>query len=239
MIKNIIYVVFCFTLIGLANAAEVTIVNVKGNVRVRYGIEEQWQAAKTGMVLRSIDTILSGSDGQVKLELSSGKIFEMDNDTYLDIVDLKNIDEQELFLFLMSKKVQKIEKSDSKNRLKIGNVSVVHGNSKVQADSSENDEKVSNWSKQETNGAVSLYLQKFYPNTIVKMKKLMSKYSALENQGKLYYYLAKSFDALDMKGQARENYQVVMKIYQNKDTLTAEEKNRFTDSEQALNSLKQ
>ena len=82
----------------------------------------------------------------------------------------ETIDQQELFLFLMSKKIRKIEKLNSNNRLKIGNVSVVHGNSKVQSDSSENKRIVSNWSKQETNGAVSLFVQKFYPNTIIKLK---------------------------------------------------------------------
>ena len=239
LVKNIVLVIFCFALIGLAAAAEVTVVDVKGDVKVRYGIEEQWQPAKAGMVLRNIDTILSGSGGQVKLELNNGKIFEMNSNTYLDIVDLKTIDEQELFLFLMSKKIRKIEKPNTDNRLKIGNVSVVHGNSKVQSDSGGNMSETSNWYEQETNGAVSLYVQKFYPNTVIKLKKMMGKYTVLENKGKLYYYLAKSFDALDMKGQARENFQVVVEIYQNQDTLTTEEKTRLKEAREALERLQQ
>jgi len=67
----------------------------------------------------------------------------------------------------------------------------------------------------------------------------MNKYSALENKEKLYYYMAKSFDALDMKGQARENYRVVVKIYENKDTLTAEENDRYKETSKALERLEQ
>lgn len=239
LVKNIILIVFCFALLGLAAAAEVTVVDVKGDVKVRYGIEEKWQPAKAGMVLRNIDTILSGNNGQVKLELNNGKIFKMSSNIYLDIVDLKTIDEQELFLFLMSKKIKKIEKPDTDNRLKIGNVSVVHGNSKVQSDSGINGSETSNWSEQETNGAVSLYVHKFYPNTVVKLKKMMSKYSVLKNKGKLYYYLAKSFEALDMKGQARENFRTVVDIYQIQDTLTTDEKTRLKEAREALEILQQ
>jgi hypothetical protein len=239
LIKSIIFSVFCFSIISFAATADVTLVDVKGDVKVRYGIEEQWHPAKSGMVLKNTDTILSGNDGQVKLNLSNGKTFNMAGNTYLDIVDLKNITEQELFLFLMSKKIQRIEKPDSDNRLKISNVSVVHGVSQVQSESTEDTGKVSNWSKHETNGAVSLYVQNFFPNTIVKLTKIINKYSDSENKGKLYYYLAKSFDALDMKGQARENFQTVMEIYKDKDELTTEEKTRYEEAGDALDRLKQ
>jgi len=238
LVKNIIVFIFCFYLIGVAASVEVKVQNVKGDVKVRYGVEEQWHPAKAGMVLRDIDTILSGSNGQVKLELGNGKIFEIDNNTYLDIVDLKNINEQELFLFLMSKKIQKVRKPDTENRLKIGNVSVVHGDSKAQSDSVSRKNESPDWSAQETNGAVSLYTQKFYPNTVVKLKKMMSRYTSLENQGKLYYYLAKSFEALDMKGQARDNYQAVIEVYQNQDELTKTDKARLNESKEALVRLK-
>ena len=123
--------------------------------------------------------------------------------------------------------------------MRISNVSVVHGNSKATSDSDSLKNKSLNWSEQETNGAISLYIQKFYPNTIVKLEKMMGKYSMLENQGKLHYYLAKSFDALDMKGQARDNYQTVVEFYQDNDILTAEEKARLKEAREVLKTQQQ
>ncbi len=239
LIKNIILFIFCFYLLGIAASVDVTLINVKGEVKVRYGIEEEWQPAKTGMILRDIDTILSGAGGQAKLKLNDGRIFELGGNSYLDIVDLKNIDKQELFLFLMSKKIEKIKKPDTDDHIKISNVSVVHGNSKTSSKHDSLENKSSDWSKQETNGAISLYIQKFYPNTIVKLKKIMSKYTVLDNQGKLFYYLAKSFDALDMKGQARESFQAVVEFYQDQDNLTNDEKTKLVEAKEALNTQQQ
>ena len=235
LIKNIIIYIFCFYLFGIAASVDVTVINVKGDVKIRYGVEEEWQPAKTGMILRDIDSIISGAGGQAKLKLNDGRIFELGGNSYLDIVDLKNIDKHELFLFLMSKKILEIKKPDTDDRIRISNVSVVHGNSKTSSKNDSLENKSSDWSEQETNGAVSLYVQKFYPNTIVKLKKMISKYTVLNNQGKIFYYLAKSFNALDMKGQARENFQAVIEFYQDQDNLTKEEKTRLAEAREALN----
>jgi hypothetical protein len=235
LIKNIIIYIFCFYLFGIAASVDVTVINVKGDVKIRYGVEEEWQPAKTGMILRDIDSIISGAGGQAKLKLNDGRIFELGGNSYLDIVDLKNIDKHELFLFLMSKKILEIKKPDTDDRIRISNVSVVHGNSKTSSKNDSLENNSSDWSEQETNGAVSLYVQKFYPNTIVKLKKMISKYTVLNNQGKIFYYLAKSFNALDMKGQARENFQAVVEFYQDQDNLTKEEKTRLAEAREALN----
>lgn len=235
LIKNIIIFIFCFYLFGIAASVEVTIIDVKGDVKIRYGVEEEWQPAKTGMILRDIDTILSGVGGQAKLKLNDSGIFELGGNSYLDIVDLKNIDKHELFLFLMSKKIQRIKKPDTNDRIRISNVSVVHGNSKISSKHDSLENKSSDWSEQETNGAISLYIQKFYPNTIVKLKKMISKYPVLNNQGKIFYYLGKSFDALDMKGQARESFQAVVQFYQDQDNLTNDEKTKLAEAREVLN----
>jgi hypothetical protein len=235
LIKNIIIYIFCFYLFGIAASVDVTVINVKGDVKIRYGVEEEWQPAKTGMILRDIDSIISGAGGQAKLKLNDGRIFELGGNSYLDIVDLKNIDKHELFLFLMSKKILEIKKPDTDDRIRISNVSVVHGNSKTSSKNDSLENNSSDWSEQETNGAVSLYVQKFYPNTIVKLKKMISKYTVLNNQGKIFYYLAKSFNALAMKGQARENFQAVIEFYQDQDNLTKEEKTRLAEAREALN----
>lgn len=239
LLKNIVILIFGIYLIGNAASVEVRITKVTGNVKVRYGVEEEWHPARTGMMLRDIDTILSGSDGSAQLLLMDGKVFQLGSNSYLDIVDLKSMDEKELFLFLMSKKVKDIKQQpDSNDRLKISSVSVVHGNSKIEIDSTGMEKNNSNWSEQETNGAVALYIQKFYPNTIVKIKKLMAKYSSLEDEGKFYFYLAKSFDALEMKGQAKENFQLTVDYYKNMDSLNSEETHRLEEAENSLRSSK-
>jgi hypothetical protein len=197
-------------LIGLAAAsleADVKIIQTQGKVMVRYGLEEAWQDAQTGAILKNIDTILSGEKGRVVLELEDGSRFELGANAILDIADIRKIHQKELFMYLMSQKIDNLEKSNENKNLKVGNVSVVHGQSKEAAAEKTTDSQKEDWYPLEINGALALYDHHYYPNTIIKFMKIQSKYGAKRDQGEIDYYIAKSFEELNDPGQARDAYQ--------------------------------
>jgi len=135
------------------------VIKISGNVTVRRGVEETWQPASKGMELEDIDTILTGADGIIRLQTSTGRYFELRNNAILDISDLREITEKELFVFLMENKLKNIEPRKGKTPLRIGNVSVVHGLPVTGSDSaSKNLSKINFWI-QEKNGAQTLPIQ--------------------------------------------------------------------------------
>lgn len=189
-----------------ANAG-VKVVQISGIVKVRPGVEEKWHRAETGQILEEIDTIMTGENGRVVLQLQNGKKFTLYPNAMVDILDLRTITEKELFLFLMSKKVERIEPRKEKTRLKVGNVSVVHGESKSVQNTDESASDESERRSKEQNGAKALYRQEFYPNTIVKLHKILDKYPDIKDCGETYFYLGKSFEALKKPGQALDAYE--------------------------------
>lgn len=195
----------------LMAAQSVKIINLAGSVSVRPGVEEIWQTATKGMVLEEIDTIVTGEDGQVTLQLPNGKTFTLRSNASLDILDLRQITEKELFLFLMSQKVLRIEPRNEKTRLKVGNVSVVHGESKSEMKEVASVESDSDRRDMEKNAAKALYDQEFYPNTIVKLHKILAKYPDIKDCGEIHFYLGKSFEAMDKTGQALDAYNEAIK----------------------------
>ena len=196
----------------------VTIVRYSGTVNVRPGVEETWQPVTKGQILEEIDTIVTGEDGQVVLQLQNGKTFTLYGNSILDILDLRQITEKELFLFLMSKKVEQIEPRKEKTRLKVGNVSVVHGEPKSEKEMVASKESVSDKRGKEKNGARALYEQEFYPNTIVKLHKILTKYPDIEDSGEIYFYLGKSFEALKKTGQALDAYNEAIKKHKDQNS---------------------
>jgi hypothetical protein len=209
--KNLFNIfIFISLLINSSIALEVKVIYTSGDVKCRFGVEEHWSDVKSGIILKEIDTILTGKTGKVTLQFSDGAHFTLGANAILDIADLRKVNDQELFIFLMKMKVDKIEKKGEATPLRIGNVSVVHGTSK------DTTRLTSLKSELETpervkNGIIALFNQEFFPNTIMKIHKIKDEVELNQNCGELYFYLGKSFELIDHPGQALDAYQKVIK----------------------------
>ncbi|MFZ5514991.1 MAG: hypothetical protein ACOY90_00025 [Candidatus Zhuqueibacterota bacterium] len=211
-----IWLIIMFTLAQQAQAQHtVKIVRLSGAVNVRPGVEETWQPAAPGQILEEIDTIITGPDGRVELLTHDGKTFTLYSNSSLDVLDIRHITEKELFLFLMSKKVERIEPRKEKTQLKVGNVSVVHGEARTRNEEAASPASDSDKWAWEKNGARALYDQQFYPNTIVKLHKILGKYPDIEDCGEIHFYLGKSFEALNKNGQALDAYDEAIQRHKN------------------------
>jgi hypothetical protein len=218
-------------------AAEVKIISFSGDVKIRYGVEESWHPAAAGMMMREIDTILTGEASAVVLEMSEGTIFRLGSHAILDIADLRKITEREMFLFLMSQKVNQIPERKDKTPLRIGNVSVVHGESKAGSPQGAAGNESQAWS-QEINGARALYDQHYYPNAVVKLHKILIKYPAVSDCGEIHFHLGKAFEALSKSGQANDAYHAALERIEAGDCENAEARKRAEETRQALERLK-
>jgi len=185
------------------------IVSLKGDVRVRRGLEENWINANMGMLLKDIDTILTDEASEVVLEIQEGSRFTLGGQSILDISDLRKITERELFLYLMSQKISRIQSPDQKSKLHIANVSVVRAEKKTSSVEEEISLNSQMWSM-EKNGAMALFMQQYYTNAIVKCHKILVRYPSMEDCGQIHFYLGKSFEVIDESGRAIDAYQEVL-----------------------------
>ncbi|MEJ2049035.1 MAG: tetratricopeptide repeat protein [Calditrichota bacterium] len=202
----IILIMSISVLVHTGLSKEVKIVKMSGEVKIRHGVDELWQPASLGIFLKDIDSILTGEKGEVILQVEEGRQFNLGPNSMLDIADLREISEQELFLYLMKSKLGKVEKRNGKTPLRIGNVSVVHGTYQDTAKqellqpSKESEEQLKN-------GIRALYTQQYYPNTILKINKTIEDQNIPDQWGELHYYLGSSFEKLDKPGQAIDAFE--------------------------------
>ncbi len=188
---------------------KVKIARASGEVKIRRGVEEIWHPASAGIRLDEIDSILTGEGAGVVLETPDGKTFELGSNSILDIADLRRISERELFLFLMSEKINQIEPRQEKTKLRIGNVNVVHG--ELKSDFQNTSKSVNELWIFEKNGAKALFAQDYTTNAVLKLKKILLKYPNLNDCGEIHSYLGKAFEKLNKPGQAIGAYQTAIK----------------------------
>lgn len=232
-----ILIVLLFTQM-VAASEDAEIVKMSGDVKVRRGLDENWSAAHIGMLLKDIDTILTLEASEVVLKLSSGEAFRLESNAVVDIGDLRKITERELFLFLMSQKMDKIKPREEKAKLRITNVSVVRAENKAEISTNQkNTENEQLW-VQETNGAKAMYFQDFYPNAIVKFHKIIQKHPELEQCSEIYFYLAKSYEEIDEPGRALEAYRIVVATAENDFCSTEDRELMVSEASSAIKKLK-
>jgi hypothetical protein len=202
--------IFLIVLLTIAHAfSAVEVSSLKGEVKVRRGLDEHWSDAQKGMLLEDIDTIQTW-EGTVVLKMQDGSTFTMGSLSILDISDLRRITRQEMFLFVMSQKVQKMAPRQQGSTLSAPNVSSVHGEKKSSTERIQQDEEIHGWQR-ELNTAKAMLDQAYYTNSVVKLHKVLGRYSDLQDCGAVNLYLGKSFEQLDEPGQAIDNYQIAVR----------------------------
>jgi hypothetical protein len=237
-VVTIFFFLFAWTQIAGA-APEAKIISLSGEVKIRRGVEEEWHHAAVGMLLENLDTILTLEGAEVVLELGDGTTFRLGSNAILDIADLRKMTEREMFLYLMSEKIGRIPPRQEKTRLRIADVSVVHGEPKTESSGSAAGGPDDNRWVQETNGAKALYAQQYYPNTIVRLHKILAKYPNLDDCGEIHFFLGKSFEALSKPGQAIDAYQAVIARSEEAGCENPEAKRRADEARKVIERLKQ
>lgn len=217
----------------------VTVIEVRGEVKVRHGLEESWHLVKDGTELKVIDTILTGAHAAVILAISGKGRFRLEANAMLDIGDLRNLTEKELFLLLMSKKIQRINSTGEKTRLRVGNVSSVHGESKQDTQQTDVSIERRQFWEREKNGAKALYKHRYYTNCIMKLTNILIKYSTFQDCGEIHFYLGKSFEALNKRGQAVDAYQTVIRIQKEQHCSGTKEDKWLNESKAAVKRLQE
>jgi tetratricopeptide (TPR) repeat protein len=233
-----IFVKICIglSLISQLKAFDVQIEKINGDIRIRRGLDETWSAARLGLTLKSMDTILSGEASEVILLLEDGSRFRLGGNAILDISDLQRITERQLFLYLMSQKVENLNSPDSSASIHITNVSVVRGTQKRFEGETIRPDGNMDWIR-EMNGAKALFAASYFTNAIVKFYKILERYPSMNDGGEVYCYMGQSFEALKEKGRAFDAYQNALKRLNDSESDDGI-KERKNQVQEALNRIK-
>jgi hypothetical protein len=196
---------------GAASAALVsgeraaTVASMRGDVRVRRGLDEAWSSAVPGAPLEPLDTVWSGEGSEVTLRLEDGTRFTLGSSAMLDVGDLRRITEKQMFLFLMSRKVGRLPDAGEAVPIRVANVSVVRGSDAGRTAPRPGPERTDGWIL-EKNGAGALASAGMTTNAVVRLVRILERYPSMRDGGEVHWMLGRAFETLKETGRAADAY---------------------------------
>jgi hypothetical protein len=212
MNRIILLIIACLAAFpGRTAVSAVRIESVAGDVRVRRGLEENWSKARPGLPLEALDTVLSGEASETVLRLEDGTRFTLGGNAILDIGDLRRITERQMFLFLMSRKVEGLAAPDSSRPIRIANVSVVRGAKRGDRTdaAAEGPAGKAEWVR-EKNGAEALNNAGLTTNAVIRLCKILERYPGLKDGGEIHWMLGRAFESMSQPGRAVDAYRTAL-----------------------------
>jgi hypothetical protein len=180
------------------------ILSMRGTVQLRHGMDENWQLAAAGMPLEALDTILTGENSDVVIQSTDDTRLRLGANIILDISEIKRLSEREMFLWLMSQKIDQLPQRQEKTPLRFGQITSVHGEDKG-APAAVSAGRPQRW-RAEVNGAMALLENEYVTNAVVKCHKILRRYPELADCGEVHFYLGHALESLGQTGQAIEAY---------------------------------
>ncbi len=204
--------ILCFVLAccaAFAEAQDIVVQRLQGDVAVRHGVTESWTHVAVGDVLRPDDSMKTGKKGSAVLTApvnGSGtmKRITLPPEVIVDLSDVRDLSQEELMLKLTMERVRASSYQWKNDELHIPNASVVHGENRADAAPlADNDPQsgILQW-----NGARVLYDNGFYSTCALKAIELFRLYPSVGKNFENHLMAAEALEKANLKGEALSEY---------------------------------
>ncbi len=198
---------------ALAQAQDIVVQRLQGDVAVRHGVTEVWTQVAVGDALRPDDTMKTGRKGTAILAVpikSSGgvKRIALPPEVIVDLSDVRELSQEELMLKLTMERVRASSYQWKNDELRIPNAAVVHGADRsAGAPLALNDPGpgILQW-----NGARVLYDNGFYSTCALKAMELFRLYPTVGTKFENHIMVAEALEKASLRGEALSEYAALL-----------------------------
>lgn len=184
--------------------ADIKLSSVKGDVKVRRGVSEQWQQIKTGDILNLEDAIFIGSKSAAAVSVDGQKKITLPEKTIVEMSDLRYLSKEELLLKLAMERIIAVPQQDRRDELMPAQTTVIHGEKK-QETSAAVKPTVENALKM-LNGAKLLFENNFYGTCALRVREVLRIHPTIETGIEYKLLTANSFEKAELFDEALSEY---------------------------------
>jgi len=211
VMQPIAVIVMTCCLVAFADAGDIVVQKVQGDVRVRHGITEVWMKAKPGDVLRPNDTMKTGKGASAVIsapvETSSpagSRNISLPPEVMVDMSDLRDLSQEELMLKLTMEKVRSSSYEWKNNDLRLPNAAVVRGPDRTP--STRLSENAVEEGVFQLNGTRVLFANRFYSTCALKAVEVLRRFPELEAEVDHRLMVAEALEKSNLRGEALNEY---------------------------------
>jgi len=200
-----------------ANAGEIVVQKLQGDVKVRHGVTEVWVTVAPGDVLRPDDTMKTGKKGSAVIVLPSSaegsgstRTFVLPGDVIVDMSDVRALTPEELMLKLTMEKVRASSYQWKSDDLQIPSAAVVHGADRSSDQVMRESDPAAG--VLQINGAHVLFANGFYATCALRGMEVFRLYPPLAKQFKSRLMVAEALEKANLRGEAVNEYAAIAKL---------------------------
>jgi hypothetical protein len=201
-----IYTTSCFA------ETSITVLAIHGCSQIRHGMNEKWEPAQVGQVLRKMDSIVTGPGTTVTILRADGFKTTIPEKCLLDIFELEPVSEQDLILFLTGEKLREMQPLREKPDLKLSPVHIIHGE-KYEIPATDSILFNTQIAELEMNGVRMLLQIKYFANAIIKLNKIKRIFGNKIDMPEAEFQEAVCFESIQFLGNALAIYEKIIKSF--------------------------
>lgn len=196
-------ILLSIVLIGNSVLGQLKVVEVKGDVTVRFGVSQEWHAVRVGDVLKPEDSMKSGKRSSATLLVDGTKRIVIPENVIVDLSDFRKLTQEELLLKLAMERVRAIPVEDKRDGLIVPQTTVIHGAEKNTVEQSSRSIDIG---LLQLNGTRVLYNGGYYATCALKAKEVLRLYPEFSNNIKARLMIASALEKENLKGEALTEY---------------------------------
>ncbi len=188
----------------LSSFADVKVQGIKGDVKVRHGVNEEWTAIKIGDVVNIEDAIMVGEKSSTVLLIDGTKKIAVAENSIVDVSDLRALSQEELLLKLAMDRILSVPTQDRDNDLTPARTTIIHGDKK---ESTQRPKTIStDIAIMQLNGAKVLYDNSYFGTCILRVKEVFRINPTIDIDLDYKLLTAKAFEKSNLPGEALNEY---------------------------------
>jgi hypothetical protein len=202
--KNIILFLLLTFALTLTSLSAAKIILMKGEIKIRHSVSEDWTSCQIGDILNLEDAIKVGENSSTILLVDNTTKITLTEKTIIDISDLRMLSQEELLLKLAMDKILSVPQQDRDNDLMPARTTIIHGEKKdshlrLNSNSPE-------FAQMQLKGTKILYNNSYFATCILRVKEVFRINPALDNSTEYKLLTAQSFEKTNLLGEALNEY---------------------------------
>jgi hypothetical protein len=192
-----------------AARADVKVVSVHGDVKVRRGAEEQWRAVTPGEIVKPEDSMMSGRGATAVLSIDGASKVALPEMVIVDCADLRSLTQEELLLKLAMEGIRALPQQKKDVNPSIPRTTTVHGE-KRDGGRPVPPGGIQGYALQ-LNGTKVLHQHGYYATMVLRAKEVLRLAPQLKKRTDVRLMVADSFERMSLASEALTEYRALSK----------------------------
>lgn len=182
---------------------QIKVIEVRGDVRVRHGVSQDWQLVRGGDILKPQDSMKLAKRASAAILVDGQKRLTIPENVIVDLSDFRTLTQEELLLKLAMERVRSVPSQERNDELVIPQTTVIHGAEKTPGDLWMRSAEVG---VMQLNGTRVLYHGGYYATCALKAKEVLRLYPELSKRVDIRLMVASALEKENLNGEALLEY---------------------------------